>query len=68
MVELSYAGERAAPAASPDEDQLLGLLTGLESRINAIESRMFEQEHTLRHTLTMLIESIEDDVHQRHAA
>ena len=68
VIELSHAGEHAAPAASPDEDQLLCMLTGLESRINAVESRMFEQEQTLRHTLTMLIESIEDDVHQRHAA
>ena len=71
VIELSDAGEHAAPVAaiaSPAEDRLLSLLAGLEARINAIESRMFEQEHTLRHTLTMLIESIEDDVHQRHAA
>ena len=32
------------------------------------ESLMSEQEHTLRHALTMLIEWIEDDDPQRHAA
>ena len=71
VIELSDAGENAAPfaaTASPEEDQMLALLAGLEARINAIESRMFEQEQTLRHTLTMVIEWIEDDDHQRHAA
>ena len=69
VIELSDAGE-AAPVALVDNDQdhVLLLLTGLEARINGIEGRLFEQEQTLRHTLTMMIEMVEDDVLQRHAA
>ena len=69
VIELSDAGE-AAPVALVDNDQdhFLSLLTGLEARINGIEGRLFEQEQTLRHTLTMMIEMVEDDDLQRHAA
>jgi general secretion pathway protein A len=69
VIELSNSGE-ATPAAQsdPDHDRFLALLAGLEARINGIEGRLFEQEHTLRHTLTMLIEWIEDDDQQRQAA
>ena len=70
VIELADAGEQGQPAAavSPDEDRFLSLLGGFEARINGIEGRLCEQEQTLRHTLTMLIEWIEDDDHQRHAA
>ena len=70
VIELSDDADRAQPAAmaSPDEDRFLALLAGLEARINGIEGRLSEQEQTLRHTLTMLIEWIEDDDQQRHAA
>jgi len=68
VIELSDAGELTQPAAAPDEGRFLGLLAGLEARINGLEGRLFEQEQTLRHTLTMLIEWIEDDEQQRHAA
>ena len=69
VIELSDAGE-AAPVALVDNDQdhVLLLLTGLEARINGIEGRLFEQEQTLRHALTMMIEMVEDDDLQRHAA
>jgi general secretion pathway protein A len=66
VIELSDSGASAATPA--DDDRFVGLLAGLEARINGIESRLFEQEQTLRHTLTMLIEWIEDDDQQRHAA
>lgn len=69
VIELSDAGEPSPAAiADNDQDQFLSLLTRLETRINGLENCFFEQEHTLRHTLTMLIEWIEDDDHQRHAA
>ena len=69
VIELSDAGE-AAPVtlAGNDHDHVLSLLTGLEARINGIEGRLFEQEQTLRHTLTMMIEMVEDDDLHRHAA
>ena len=69
VIELSDAGE-VAPVAlvDNDHDHVLSLLTGLEARINGIEGRLFEQEQTLRHTLTMMIEMVEDDDLQRHAA
>ena len=71
VIELSDAGEPAPVAvagADNDQDHVLSLLTGLEARINGIEGRLFEQEQTLRHTLTMMIEMVEDDDLQRHAA
>ena len=40
----------------------------LEDRIAAIEQRMIEQDRTIRHTLTMLIEWIERDAQPRAAA
>jgi hypothetical protein len=40
----------------------------LEDRIAALESRVIEQDRTIRHTLTMLIEWIERDESRRVAA
>ena len=69
VIELSDAGETAPTAiVDTDQDQFLALLAGLEARINGLESRLFEQEQTSRHTLTMLIEWIEDDDQHRQAA
>ena len=69
VIELSDAGEASPVAvAEPDNDHVLSLLAGLEARINGIEGRLSEQEHTLRHTLTMMIEMVEDDELHRHAA
>ena len=68
VIELSDSSQ-AAPAmqVDPDSDHFLSLLAGLEARINGIEGRLSEQEQTLRHALTMIIEFIEDD-QQREAA
>lgn len=70
VIELSNWAEFARPAATPapDEDRIVALLSGIEARVEGIEGRLLEQEQTLRHTLTMLIEWIEDDDQQRHAA
>ena len=40
----------------------------LQERLAALENRLIEQDHTIRHTLTMLIEWIESDTAQRAAA
>ena len=40
----------------------------VRDRINALESRLIEQDRTIRHTLTMLIEWIEAGDSQRAAA
>ena len=68
VIELSDAGEAAPVADHSEQDRMLSLLAGLEARINGIEGRLSEQEHTLRHTLTMMIEMVEDDELYRHAA
>ncbi len=43
-------------------------IAGLEGRFTLFESKMIEQERTIRHTLTMLIEWIEADDANRAAA
>jgi general secretion pathway protein A len=43
-------------------------ITALQERLASLESRVIEQERTLRHTLTMLIEWIERDETHRAAA
>ena len=54
VVELAHSlDEGAAVAASPD-------IMALQERLAHIDARLSEQEHTMRHTLTMLIEWIED--------
>jgi type II secretory pathway predicted ATPase ExeA/uncharacterized coiled-coil protein SlyX len=53
------AADRAASKAA---------IAALVERIAALETRLAEQDRTLRHTLTMLIEWIERDGATRHAA
>lgn len=53
------AADRAANRAA---------VAALHDRIAALENRLAEQDRTLRHTLTMLIEWIERDGAARHAA
>lgn len=65
VIELADASEGVAPAADPG---LAARLEDLADRIAAIENRMIEQDRTIRHTLTMLIEWIEADDAQRAAA
>ncbi|MCA1661725.1 MAG: AAA family ATPase [Novosphingobium sp.] len=66
VIELSHA--IAEPAASAVQEPVLQMLAALDQRVAGIEDRLSEQEQTLRHTLTMLIEWIEDDDPRRHAA
>lgn len=55
VVELTYAREDAsAHAAAPE-------IAALNERVAQLEARLIEQERTMRHTLTMLIEWIESD-------
>ncbi len=62
VVELSYSQrDGAAQAAGPD-------IAALHERIAQLESRLIEQERTMRHTLTMLIEWIESDQKSQIAA
>ncbi len=65
---IELANERdAAPtvAANPAHDEALA---AMEAKLGALEGKMLEQERTIRHTLTMLIEWIESDDAQRAAA
>lgn len=59
IIELANAAE-APPLA--DEDA-----AGLRQRITGLEGKITEQDHMIRHTLTMLIEWIEADDAQRSA-
>jgi putative secretion ATPase (PEP-CTERM system associated) len=68
VIELSEAiAHGPAPAAPAGDGLLAGALAALEQRVAGLENRLFEQEHILRHTLTMLIEWIEDDPQARAA-
>ena len=66
VIELANEQE-AAPAASADPSQGAAL-AALDAKLNGMEAKMFEQERTIRHTLTMLIEWIEADDASRAAA
>ena len=66
VIELANEQE-AAPAAAIDRSNGPAL-AALDARLNGIEAKMFEQERTIRHTLTMLIEWIEADDASRAAA
>jgi putative secretion ATPase (PEP-CTERM system associated) len=64
VIEMANANdERGAPSEAPSED-----VAALEARIGQLEEKLAEQERTLRHTLTMMIEWIEADGAQRAAA
>ena len=54
-------------AAIPDENAAAEIAV-LTERLAALENRLSEQDRTIRHTLTMLIEWIEGDDAQRAAA
>jgi type II secretory pathway predicted ATPase ExeA/uncharacterized coiled-coil protein SlyX len=59
----SHTAEMAADRAASK-----AAIAALVDRIAALETRLAEQDRTLRHTLTMLIEWIERDGATRHAA
>ncbi|MFN5821276.1 MAG: hypothetical protein ACK44Y_12750, partial [Novosphingobium sp.] len=63
---IELANERDADLARPvqsDEG-----LAALEAKFAGLEAKMLEQERTIRHTLTMLIEWIEAEDANRAAA
>ncbi len=64
VIELAN-GDHYAPA--PDESAAAEV-SALTERLVALENRLSEQDRTIRHTLTMLIEWIEGDGAQRAAA
>jgi general secretion pathway protein A len=62
VVELSTQSEtRLVAAIQPD-------IAALQDKIARLEARGFEQERTIRHTLTMLIEWIEGEMDESKAA
>lgn len=70
VIELAKDRDAAvhAPAADPAVAADPAALAALEQKMAALENQMLEQERTIRHTLTMLIEWIEADDAQRAAA
>jgi general secretion pathway protein A len=64
VIELANEREAAAEAGvAPDAGLAL-----IEAKFGALEAKMLEQERTIRHTLTMLIEWIEAEDANRAAA
>lgn len=67
---IELANERdsiaAQPVQAPAADS--AALAALDAKLAGIEGKMLEQERTIRHTLTMLIEWIESDEASRAAA
>jgi general secretion pathway protein A len=62
IVELSNQNdERASAAVRPE-------LAAAQAQIARLEAKVFEQERTIRQTLTMLIEWIETEMDQTKAA
>ncbi len=61
---IELANDREAPAV-PDQS---AAMAALEAKFAALEAKTLEQERTIRHTLTMLIEWIEADDAARAAA
>ena len=66
VIELANEQEKA-PAAMADPAQGAAL-AAIEVKLAGFEAKMLEQERTIRHTLTMLIEWIEADDAARVAA
>ena len=66
VLELANEQE-AVPAAMADPAQA-SALAAIEAKLASFEAKLLEQERTIRHTLTMLIEWIEADDASRVAA
>ncbi len=64
---IELANEREAASAAGNT-AMESSLRALEAKLGGMENQMLEQERTIRHTLTMLIEWIEADDAQRAAA
>jgi general secretion pathway protein A len=67
VIELANAQDDAPPVPIIDPGQSEAI-AAIEAKLAGIESKMLEQERTIRHTLTMLIEWIEADDASRAAA
>jgi general secretion pathway protein A len=65
IIELANDRE-ARPVAG--ELEAREAVAAVEAKLAALESKLFEQERTIRHTLTMLIEMIEAEAAPRAAA
>lgn len=67
---IELANERDSIAAQPVQAAAAdnAALAAIEAKLAGIEGKMLEQERTIRHTLTMLIEWIESDEASRAAA
>lgn len=65
---IELADEREAMVSAPAPAGEAAALAAVEAKLAGIEGKMFEQERTIRHTLTMLIEWIESDEVSRAAA
>ena len=73
VLELAAAAESATMPSMTDADMqtvviLQGQLAAMSEHVAKLENRLDEQERTMRHTLTMLIEWIESGEGQRVAA
>lgn len=66
VIELANEQE-SSPKPASDPTHGAGL-AAIEVKLNSFEAKMLEQERTIRHTLTMLIEWIEADDASRAAA
>jgi general secretion pathway protein A len=64
VVELSDF----APALRGPDENAAELFDAFNERLTSIEGTMIEQDRTIRHTLTMLIEWVEEGVGRRDAA
>jgi hypothetical protein len=62
IVELANQGDSAAGGALRPE------LEALSAQVARLEAKVFEQERSIRQTLTMLIEWIEGEMEQTKAA
>ena len=65
FLELANSVEAGARPAQVSDAGQIGALT---ERLASLEARLLEQDRTVRHTLTMLIEWIEEDLGHRAAA
>ncbi|MEQ1498310.1 MAG: XrtA/PEP-CTERM system-associated ATPase [Novosphingobium sp.] len=67
VIELANEQDAGATPVAADPAQA-SALAALDAKLSGIETKMLEQERTIRHTLTMLIEWIEADDASRAAA
>ncbi len=65
---IELANEQEAAPASAGDPAHGSALAAVEAKLSQFEAKMLEQERTIRHTLTMLIEWIEADDASRAAA